>query len=655
MLLALALGAAVVATLRTPPRIGPPVPVLPSAAGEKGATQTRAGELVELKGGDEKVKVRFKSMTGQQPGEIKLTGVELTFSYMASGQPGTSTVTADEATYTAALQKASFKGHVVLRTADGFEMRSATLNYRGDKGVVRSDDRVEFKRKRASGSSLGVRYDAQNGFVEFPAEPVVRVEYVNAPPLEIHGGRAELDRNEDELRFFDGVTCTRGADSLKAGRLVLAYSKDRRAINSMQAFDDAVLILTGATGSAFGMAGGAKGGGRREIRAPGLGLWFRPDGSLQESSAFFDAQMTMYPGPGELPEKRTLQARLLVFRFDAQSRLSEVQGQNKAALHAEPIPPAKGDTQDLTCKNLLARFQPGSGELSEVDARGDVEFRKGVRRATAERGRYDGPSGRLVLAKGAPTLEETGRSRLSAERIELMTRSGDLLAQGEARESLQAGRPGGFLVQEGQPTLLSAQRIAHDAAKRTSTYTGQALLRSGKDEVRADELQLHEDAKGGRSLEARQNVFSLLHPAEKAGAQKPAAPVEVRAGAMSYGESAARVAYTGDVTLKQGDIATVSPTATLYLGTDGRSLQRLVAGEPVELRQGQRKAQGQRATYTPENQTIVIEGAPVSLQGPGQDVRGRSLTFQTGNDTILVSGEEEGRTETVFRKEPPKP
>jgi lipopolysaccharide transport protein LptA len=356
-----------------------------------------------------------------------------------------------------------------------------------------------------------------------------------------------------------------------------------------------------------------------------------------------------------------LSAKLLLFRFDGQSRLLELQGQKQAALHAEPIPPAKGEAQDLSCRQLEARFVPASGELNELDARGEVEFVKGARHASAQRGHYEGSSGRLVLANGHPTLEEVGKSRITADRIELMTRTGDLLAHGDARQELLAGtRPGGFMVQAGQPTLLSAQQLVHNAAQRTTTYTGQALLRSGKDEVRAEELKLVEDAQGRRQLEAKRQVFSLLHPAEKPGAQK-AAPIEVRAAAMSYDEANGRVVYTGDVTLKedvtlkQGDVSTVSPTATLYLASDGRSLQKLVAGEPVELHQGKRTAKGQRATYTPDSQTIVVEGEPVSLQGPGQDVRGRSLTFQTGNDTILVSGQEEDRTETVFRKEPPRP
>ncbi len=71
--------------------------------------------------------------------------------------------------------------------------------------------------------------------------------------------------------------------------------------------------------------------------------------------------------------------------------------------------------------------------------------------------------------------------------------------------------------------------------------------------------------------------------------------------------------------------------------------------------EGQRKVTGQRATYTPQDEKIVVEGEIVLLTGPGQQAQGRTLTLHVGDDRILVDGRDESRTETVFRKEPHKP
>ena len=125
---------------------------------------------------------------------------------------------------------------------------------------------------------------------------------------------------------------------------------------------------------------------------------------------------------------------------------------------------------------------------------------------------------------------------------------------------------------------------------------------------------------------------------------------------MVYEESANRIVYTGDVEIRQGDILTRSPEAVVTLTKDGGAVDRLVAGEPVEVQQGVRRATGQRGTYTPANETLVLVGEKVVLQDVDRRLEGRILTFEVGSDRIRVDGREEVRTEAVFkRKEPPKP
>ncbi len=88
---------------------------------------------------------------------------------------------------------------------------------------------------------------------------------------------------------------------------------------------------------------------------------------------------------------------------------------------------------------------------------------------------------------------------------------------------------------------------------------------------------------------------------------------------------------------------------------DGSRIKSVVAGEPVEVRQGLRRANGTRATYTPDRETLVLVGEKVVLEDPKQKLSGRSLTFHAGDDTILVDGREVERTESVFRREPGPP
>jgi lipopolysaccharide transport protein LptA len=148
----------------------------------------------------------------------------------------------------------------------------------------------------------------------------------------------------------------------------------------------------------------------------------------------------------------------------------------------------------------------------------------------------------------------------------------------------------------------------------------------------------------------------VLHPRAQKGAGKEPEAVEARSREMVYEEAANRIVYTGDVEIRQGDILTHSPEAVVTLTKDGGAVDRLLAGAPVEVRQGGRRATGERATYTPADETLVLVGEKVVLQDVDRRLEGRILTFQVGSDRIRVDGREEVRTEAVFRrKEAPKP
>lgn len=213
-----------------------------------------------------------------------------------------------------------------------------------------------------------------------------------------------------------------------------------------------------------------------------------------------------------------------------------------------------------------------------------------------------------------------------------------------------------------EPTVLLCRQFDYDAATRTARYRENALLRSGLDEIRAPLIVLKEPVPDRRTLAASDGVASTLHPrpaqdaARPKDAAKPPVPVETHSRELLYEEWTNRIVYTGDVQIRQGDIETKSPQAVVTLTADGQDVERLVAGEPVEVHQGLRHATGRQGTYTPQNETFVLVGDKVAMQDLDRRVEGRVLIFQVGNDRIRVDGQEEVRTEAVFkRKEPPKP
>jgi len=650
--LVLVIGGSVVWTLRHR-RTPPPPAASPSPRESAPPKASRSENIVyrSFKGEKESFVLSALKWVGEEQGDIRLQGVNLTFSFVAQGKPDTSTVTSEECFYNPTQQKASFRGHVVVKTGDGFELKTDTLSYRGDKGIARTESPAEFSRKDISGTSTGLVYTSADGRIELPADVVMRLHDPDNPPMEIKSGSAVLEREPAIARFAGGVTVTQSGDTLKSGRLEMRFAGEQHAIERVDAEDDAVMQATGNNlPGAKGFPGGT---GPRELRGKKISIGFHPDRSLKEVLAGPDGELSFRSSPPDPPEKRQLQARFLTFLFDEQGRLLELQAQKDAAFIGTPLPPSKSPPRKVASQSFVAKMDTATGNAREIEFSKDVLFTEGRRRASAQKGWYDGAKSLLILKEDPTVVDDEQGSELKAQAIDVATRSGDIAARHSVHHVLRK-RPG-LLGGKDEPAIMTSRFFEYAAETKTGKYREEALLRSGKDEIRAREIRVLEAGEGKRRLEAEGGVVSRLHPKEQGSTGKPAAALEGRAKEMVYDEAKRTVVYKGDVVIRQGDIQTKSPEATLSLTADGTGIDKLVAGDPVEVRQGKRTASGGHGTYTPKDETMVLEGEKVTLHDGARDVEGRSLTFRVGDDSILVDGQQVVRTETVIRKEPPKP
>jgi LPS export ABC transporter protein LptC/lipopolysaccharide transport protein LptA len=648
--LVLLVGGSVVWTLRNRPSARLPANPTPAPSAPPTAARTENIVYRSFKGDKESFVLSALKWVGEEHGDIRLQGVSVNFTYMAKGQPGTSTITSDECYYNPHQQKASFRGNVVVKTGDGFDLKTDTLTYRGDKGIARTESKTQFSRKDLSGTSTGLTYLSDEGLIELPADVVMLLHDPDNPPMEIKSGSAVLEREQQTARFAGGVTVTQGADTLKSGRLLVNFSEEQHLVQRVEAEDD--VVMTSGGGQVPGAKGFPGGSGPRELRGKRVEILVRPDRTLEQVFAGPDGELTVQSSPPDPPEKRRLQAKFLTFRFDAQGRVEEVQAQKDAVFEGTPLPPSKEGPRKLSSQSFVAKMDPAKGEPKEAEFVKDVVFTQGGRRISAQRGWLDGEKSLLILKEDPEMVDEEQGSDLRAQAIDVGTRSGDIAARHGVRHVLRK-RPG-LLGTKNEPAIMTSRFFDYAAGTRTAKYREDALLRSGKDEIRAREIRVHEAGEGKRLLEAEGGVVSRLHPKDQGGA-KPAAAVEGRAKEMVYDESKRTVVYKGDVVIRQGDIQTKSPEATLSLTADGTGIDSLVAGDPVDVRQGTRTASGARGTYTPRDEKMVLEGEKVVLRDGPKEVKGRSLTFRVGDDSILVEGQELERTETIIAKEPPRP
>jgi LPS export ABC transporter protein LptC/lipopolysaccharide transport protein LptA len=635
-------------------RVASASPTPGPAAAATAAARTENLVFKSFKGERQSFSLAAREMVGQEQEEVRLRGVDFTFTYMSQGQPGTGTIKADSCLYNPNQQKAVFEGSVKLQTSDGFELLTDQLVYRGDKEVARSESPVQFGRGGLSGRSKGFTYQAQEGRLEMPADVFVRTEAPGAAPTEITASRAELMREEGTMRFLGGVQVVKGDERLQSETFEVDFGEDRviyraRAIEKVRATMGGG-ALPGSTGAPQGASG------PRQLSCRKLDMWFRPGGGLlQEVTATQDADLVILPAKGEPQERRRLRSDVIQFVFDEAGKMTDLRTARGTFFEATPMVKKKGTpalTRTLSCQRLLAKIDPKTGQVSVIEFEGNLVFAQGRQKAVSQKAYYDGNTQGLYLLEAPELIDEEQGSHLSAQAIEIATLSGNLAAKENVRHVVRGkARRGGMLGGEA-PLQLSSRRFDYDAKTATASYHEQALLRSGKDEVRGADIQLQEkDA--GRWLRATGGVVALLHPkGEGQGAQ----PMDARAAEMTFEEAEHRAVFRGDVSIKQGEMALRSPEATLAMDEHGSALESLVAGSPVDVTYGARTASGAKATYAPGAGTLTIVGEKVRMKDPEQEVEGRSLTLHMADDRLLIDGQEQVRTQTIIRgrKDMPK-
>ena len=630
-----------------------PEPSATAAGGPKDATRAAGIVYRNFKEGEQTRLLEAESVVGKEGSEQKLKKVKLTLGYPSNGKRESMVIAADDCTYDPRAPRALFEGHVVLTTSDGLELTTDSLTYRGDKGFARTEAPVQFKRNGVSGSSVGMLYSAAEGRVVLDADAKVRIDSEKEAPTFIESRQAFLERSEGTLRFEDDALVTEGADRLRADRLVLTFDSETHKVTRAVAAGGVDLRTSGAR-PLLGAASPTRSEGPRHLLCRKLDIAFRADRSIHQVIAQKDVDLTLLPGPRDAKDRRRIRAdNYLILDYDEQGRVVGTRGARDASLLTEPLGEHAGLPRTLTCQRFQAALDPETGEAKSADFYEDVLFTQGQQQARGGSAHYDGTASIMTL-RDRPEVED-GKGKLSAREIRLGTQTGDAAADGEVNHLLRPqGRPG-LLSGKDTPTLITSRTFSSVQKSNTATYSGGALLRSGKDEVRAGTIVMRQAPDQKRTMTATDSVVSLLNPKPGKSGGKPQGAIEGRGDEMVYEEAKNVVVYTGSATIRQGDIVTRSPKATMALTVDGGSIESLVAGEPVEIQQGDRRGSGRSGTYTPANETMVLVGNDATIQDAQHQSRGRSLTFYLGDNRILVDGEEEGRTESLLQGQGGKP
>jgi lipopolysaccharide export system protein LptA len=374
-------------------------------------------------------------------------------------------------------------------------------------------------------------------------------------------------------------------------------------------------------------------------------------------------------------------------------QVSEKQGSEKTGavrlIDQQPPP------QLTQSKELMATFDPKTGELAQLEQKTDFKYEEGERRATSDRASLDEAKDLMTLDGTARVWDPTGSA--AGDHIAMVQKSGDYSVEGHVATTRMPDN-------NGNPGLLSTADVMQARAEHMTSrdknqklhYEGKAVAWQGANRVEADRLDID---RLRHILEAHGKVISQFldkdkdqdkpqdkgqdndkgKKADKSAANgKPgakgatagkadakggpkAAPVftVVRAPDLVYDEDTRIANYQGGATLLRPGLTVVGKTIRAFLkesnADSDSSLDKAFADGDVKIvhvaAPRTRTGTSEHAEYYTDDQKVLLNGgSPVFIDSLKGETKGRELTWFANNDRLLVNGVESRPADSLLRK-----
>jgi lipopolysaccharide export system protein LptA len=106
--------------------------------------------------------------------------------------------------------------------------------------------------------------------------------------------------------------------------------------------------------------------------------------------------------------------------------------------------------------------------------------------------------------------------------------------------------------------------------------------------------------------------------------------------------------FIGHAMAKQGDVTINSDRLTIYYGSQGGDVDRIIAEGTVRIVQGNRVATGNRVEYFRLEDRMVLSGSPKVTEG-ANSVQGDEIVLYLKENRSVVMGGQSGRVNAVFQ------
>jgi lipopolysaccharide export system protein LptA len=403
----------------------------------------------------------------------------------------------------------------------------------------------------------------------------------------------------------------------------------------------------------------------RVLHSETIRLKMRPGGKEIESAETDGAAtLDFLPNRPEQP-KRNLKGDRIWIAYGAQNRIQSFRSVNVSTRTDKPtpagkMPPAPAFTQS---KEILATFDPATGDLARLDQKTDFRYQEGDSQSRADHAVLEQQNNVMTLEGAARIWDSTGSA--SADRIVMNQKTGDYTAEGNVASTRQPDKDGKSSAMLSTDDIMQAraQRMVATDHNKKIHYEGrpgeQAVAWQGANRVQADKLDIDRER---QTMEAHGTVTSQFVDKDKdqgaeGGSQPPPAPpgppvfTVVHASDMTYNDDTRLAVYQGGATLTRPGLTVSGREIRAYLNdrdadssldkafADGTvKIDSVVSKPGVQVRT--RLGTGEHSEYYADEGKVILEGGqPLVIDSVRGKTTGKQLTWWANDDRLLVDGE----------------
>jgi lipopolysaccharide export system protein LptA len=390
------------------------------------------------------------------------------------------------------------------------------------------------------------------------------------------------------------------------------------------------------------------------LRAENIDLKMRPGGrEIQTVSAHPSGTLEFLPNQ-PASHHRTLKGDDMLIAYGPQNHIDSFHAAN-VTTNTDPNAEEKKHNRAVSTtssKDLTARFEPQSSQLSFMEQNGSFSYQEGDRKAHANKATLDQKQNVMTLDGAATVSDATGTT--SAEHIRLDQKTDDFLAEGNVNSTRMPDKD-----QKSDSSMLSGDAPMNAQARKMESsnrkdshrtrYEGGARVWQGANRISAEVIEIDRDK---HSIVAGGNVVTEAWQQPKDDEKKKTtAPVltKVYAPHMIYTDQDRLAYYSGGVKLERPDLHMKSRELHAWLADSKAEsqLEKAFADGSVEI-SGAHHDNAYNGNsehleyYTGEQKVILNGGAPQLVRSvtgrPPTVVKQRELIYFVNDGKLVGTG-----------------